>query len=83
MACECFDEQRLARCTAVAGTLVPTHHERERYCRGDGKHDCPTYRLYQLRGARLSQDAYYALWMTPVPETSPAGEPAEPVAARV
>jgi hypothetical protein len=67
MACRFFDDARLARCTAVAGLLVPTHHERERYCRTDGEEACPTYRLYQLRGGPLSQDAYYALWLPPAP----------------
>jgi len=78
MACECFDDERMARCTAVVGEVVPSHHEREHYCRSDGHEGCPTYRLYRLRGARLSQEAYFALWVTPVPEC-PA--PAEPVAA--
>jgi hypothetical protein len=79
MACECFEDKKLARCTAVTGLLIPSHHERERYCRGDGNHDCPTYRLYKLRGTRLSQDAYYALWLPPVPDPpAPADEAEHP-----
>jgi hypothetical protein len=78
MACEFFDDGRLARCTAVSGLLIPSHHERERYCRTDGSSECPTFRLYQLRRAPLPQDAYYALWVPPVPanvEAAPADDP--------
>ena len=78
MACEFFDDGRLARCTAVSGLLIPSHHERERYCRTDGSGECPTFRLYQLRRAPLPQDAYYALWVPPVPanvEAAPADDP--------
>jgi hypothetical protein len=67
MACELFDDGRLARCTAVAGLLIPSHHERERYCRTDGSRDCPTFKLYQLRRAPLPQDVYYSLWVAPAP----------------
>jgi hypothetical protein len=66
MACECFDQERLARCRAVAGTLIPSHYERETYCRGEGKTRCPTYRLFQLRRAPLTEELYYSLWMPPV-----------------
>ena len=68
MACEFFDDGKLARCTAVDGLCIPSHHERERYCRSDGSAACPTFRLYQLGHAPVSQDAYYALWM-PTPST--------------
>ncbi len=68
MACEFFDDGKLARCNAVDGLCIPSHHERERYCRSDGSAACPTFKLYQLRRAPLSQDAYYALWM-PEPST--------------
>jgi hypothetical protein len=71
MACRFFDDARMARCTAVAGLLVPTHHEREHYCRSDGWQHCPTYHLYQLRGRELDQESYYALW---VPPSEPAFE---------
>lgn len=77
MACECFQDERWARCSAVAGHVVPSLHEREHYCRSDGFQACPTYRLYQLRGARLSEEAYLALWVTPVPEPPAAVAPAE------
>ena len=67
MACEFFDDGRLARCTAVDGLLIPSHHERERYCRTDGSKSCPTFKLYQLGGVPLAQEAYYALWVPPAP----------------
>jgi hypothetical protein len=79
MACEFFDEGRLARCAAVNGLLIPSHYERERYCRTDGNCDCPTFKLYQLRGAPLPQEAYYALWVAPAPpepESEPQDKPA-------
>jgi len=64
MTCVHFEENgRLPRCRAVEGTLIPSHFERERYCHGDGNGECPTQRLYQLRGTRLSQDLYYRLWI--------------------
>jgi hypothetical protein len=75
MACEFFDDGRLARCSAVSGLLIPSHHEREKYCRTDENASCPTYRLYQLRGAQIPQEAYYAIWVPPVPARAP-GEPA-------
>ena len=65
MACECFEQERVARCRAVAGTLIPSHYERENYCAGEGKSRCPTYRLYQLRRAPLTEELYYGLWMPP------------------
>jgi hypothetical protein len=68
MGCELFDDGRLARCNAVAGLLIPSHHERERYCRSDENRTCPTYRLYQVRGTPLPQDVYYALWVAPAPQ---------------
>jgi hypothetical protein len=68
MACECFEDGRLARCRAVAGTLIPSHYERETYCRSDGSGNCPTFRLYQLRRAPLPQDLYYSLWIPPAPQ---------------
>jgi hypothetical protein len=77
MACELFDGGRLARCGAVSGLLIPSHHERERYCRSDESHVCPTYRLYRLRGALVPQADYYALWLAPgpLPDEPPELEP--------
>ncbi|HZS35203.1 MAG TPA: hypothetical protein VFF06_00175 [Polyangia bacterium] len=69
MACEHFEDGRGARCRAVAGTLIPSHHERERYCRGADSASCPTRRLFErLRIGPLPQEAYYSLWV-PFAET--------------
>ena len=67
MACKLFDDGRLARCGAVEGLLIPSHHERERYCRTDGSAACPTFQLYQLRRAPVPQSIYYAQWIPPAP----------------
>jgi hypothetical protein len=61
--CEHFDETRGARCRAVAGTLIPSLFEREQFCRTENHGRCPTQRLYRIRGSKLSQEAYYALWI--------------------
>jgi hypothetical protein len=62
-----FEDRKLCRCRAVRGLLVPSLHERERYCRSDEPGRCPTVRAYLDRGAPLSQAAYYALWIPPRP----------------
>lgn len=72
MACELFDDGRLARCGAVEGLLIPSHHERERYCRTDGSAACPTRKLYQLSRGPVPQSVYYAQWIPPAPATRPA-----------
>lgn len=73
MACEFFDDGRLARCGAVDGLLIPSHHEREHYCRSsDGSAACPTLKLYQLRGGPVPQAIYYAQWIPPAPATTVA-----------
>lgn len=83
MACEFFDDGKLARCTAVDGLLIPSHHEREHYCRTDGNATCPTFKLYQLRRAPVSQDAYYALWIPAPPTQRASDEPTAPFAVAV
>jgi hypothetical protein len=77
MACEWFEDGRVARCAAVSGLLIPSHYEREKYCCSDDSHHCPTLRLFQLRGAPLPQDAYYALWLAPEPSDQLASEETE------
>src|SRR5438067_1491885 len=68
MACEHFEDGARARCRAVAGTLIPSHHERERYCRSPDPSSCPTRRLFErLRVGPVPQDAYYALWVPTAP----------------
>lgn len=63
MACEHFEQGRMARCRAVSGTLIPSHFEREQFCCTDENQRCPTYRSYQLRSGPLPQEAYYAQWI--------------------
>ncbi len=75
MGCPCFEDRRLARCSAVSGVLIPTHYERERYCRTDEHEACPTYRLYRLRRAPIPQEQYYSLWVVPVPSAPPPPAP--------
>jgi len=63
MACECLEEGRRVKCKAVDGDLVPSLHERERYCRSDGNFTrCPTFQVFRLNQRRLAQAEYYALW---------------------
>ena len=83
MACEFFDDGRLARCTAVDGLLIPSHHEREHYCRTDGSAACPTRKLYQLGRGPVSQDAYYELWVPARPTQRASDDDATPLAAAV
>jgi len=66
MACECFDDGRVARCRAVTGDVIPSHYERENYCRTDGSARCPTWRLFQIKRAPIPEELYYQLWMAPV-----------------
>ena len=63
MACSYFLETQLCRCTAVRGLLVPSLHERERYCRSDEPERCPTWRARARRSAALPEEVYYALWL--------------------
>jgi hypothetical protein len=74
MSCPLFLDGRLCRCEAVRGLLIPSLHERERFCRPASAHGaCPTFRSFSATGAAISQDQYYELWspepveMPPVP----------------
>jgi hypothetical protein len=73
MACEWLEEGRTVRCHAVDGDLIPSLHERERYCRSDENCTrCPTFGLYRLKQRRIAQAEYYALWTAPsLPELKP------------
>ena len=62
MACRYFEEGTLCRCGAVRGLLVPSIHERERFCHGDPSR-CPTRYQRELRGEPLPEEVYYALWL--------------------
>jgi hypothetical protein len=63
MACRYFEEGRLCRCAAVRGLVVPSLHERERFCLGDEPDRCPTLRLRERRDEALPEEVYYALWL--------------------
>ena len=64
MACPLFVEDKLCRCAAVRGLLIPSVYERERFCRPEGGHkSCPTFGAYDARGSKLPQEVYYALWL--------------------
>ena len=83
MACKFFDDGRLARCSAVDGLCIPSHHERERYCRTDESAACPTFRLYQISRAPIPQEAYFAQWLPPAPTRRSSDDEAAPLAAVV
>lgn len=63
MSCPYFIDGRLCRCTAVRGALIPSHHERERFCRTNQADRCPTYQTRQTLAAPLSEELYWSLWM--------------------
>jgi hypothetical protein len=61
--CPHLVEGALERCAAVRGILVPSVHERERFCHGEGHLRCPTFRAHAARGSALPEELYYALWL--------------------
>jgi hypothetical protein len=72
MACECLEEGRAVRCKAVDGELIPSLHERERYCRHERNWaSCPTFQLQEREQRRIAQEEYYALWTLPEIELRP------------
>jgi hypothetical protein len=71
MPCGFFEDGRLCRCAAVRGLLVPSHHERERFCLSDEPSRCPTFRARALRDGPLPEEVYYALWLPLADERDP------------
>lgn len=66
MPCEQLEQGYLICCKAVSGVLIPSIHERERYCRSDENHSqCPTLQSFQRAQRPLAQAEYYALWTVP------------------
>jgi hypothetical protein len=63
MPCPLFDDRRPTRCTAVRGCLIPSLHERERWCVTDGWARCPTYRTRAQREEALPEEVYWTLWL--------------------
>jgi hypothetical protein len=80
--CPYFRGTPWACCHAVEGDkVVPTLHERERYCLGNGDHHrCPTLAAAQARGGRLSERDYFMLWMMPAAPPPAGGLPSDPAA---
>jgi hypothetical protein len=74
MACEWLEEGRKVCCQAVDGELIPSLHERERYCRHPSNWaSCPTFQLRAREQRRIAQEEYYALWTRPeLPPITPA-----------
>lgn len=63
MPCPNFVDDRLCRCMAVTGLLVPSVHERERFCLTSSSENCPTFRASEERGRPISLQQYYSLWI--------------------
>jgi hypothetical protein len=88
MACEWLEEGRRVRCNAVDGELIPSLHERERYCRSERNYaSCPTFQLYQVSCRRVAQEEYYAIWTEPqlpplIPRAPSLRAEVEPALAR-
>lgn len=70
MACALFEEGTSCRCHAVVGTVVPSLHERERFCRSSEEDRCPTRIAYKSTGP-LAEDDYYAIWIGPSARSTP------------
>jgi hypothetical protein len=75
MACRFFEENGLARCNAVDGSLTPSLFERERYCHAEPER-CPTLRALLAQGRPITEARYWALWLSPRDEQSEAMEAA-------
>lgn len=72
MPCPYFEENRLCRCRAVRGLLVPSVYERERYCRTAEPRECPTWQARSRRHGPLPEEVYYALWLPLLPDGASA-----------
>ncbi len=86
MACEHLEDGRLVRCRAVRGTLIPSHHEREHYCRAEDPSRCPTRTLFaRLQIGPLPEEAYWSLWVPnmPMPELTRTASATEPEPPRI
>jgi hypothetical protein len=65
MSCPLLQPGRIPRCDAVEGELIPTLHERERFCYTREFMQCPTMRQMLRAHRRLREDEYFALWIAP------------------
>jgi hypothetical protein len=66
MPCPLYGAAR-ATCAAVGDELMPTLHERERFCCSDEYAHCPTLRAMLRLRRPLREDEYLAIWMPPAP----------------
>jgi hypothetical protein len=48
----------------VKDTIVPSLHERERFCHS-GHRLCPTYVACEMHGAPIPEENYFRLWLAP------------------
>ena len=83
MPCSFFVPEPACRCAAVAGAVIPSIYERERFCRSDeGCKHCPTFQAFEARGEKIPQEIYYQLWLpteeprTELADKAVAGTPA-------
>jgi hypothetical protein len=68
MACPLYREERGARCRAISDDVVPSLHERERFCCSPEYGDCPTLRMMLRLRRPLTEDEYLAIYMPPAPD---------------
>jgi hypothetical protein len=64
MPCPYFRGDPDCRCAAVSGEIVPSLHERERFCMSSCDR-CPTFLARQQAGEPILEDHYYDLWLAP------------------
>ncbi len=70
MACALFQVGPPCRCLAVVGGVIPSLHERERFCRSTEEERCPTRIAFKSTGP-LAEDDYYAIWIAPPGRSTP------------
>jgi hypothetical protein len=74
MACPFFREDRGARCRAISDDVVPSLHERERFCCSRDYGDCPTLRMMLRLRRPITESEYLAIYLPPTPDTAARGE---------
>jgi hypothetical protein len=67
MACPFFREDRGARCRAISEDVVPSMHERERFCCSRDYGDCPTLRMMLRLRRPITESEYLAIYLPPAP----------------
>jgi hypothetical protein len=64
MTCPYFVDSARCVCLAVDEELIPTIHERTRYCRGQHER-CPTFLAREAAGEAIPLNLYETLWYAP------------------